>query len=385
MRLTAVRARAWLARTFAGLTWKWFAIFCGAVIFVALHQATLVGTIMRSPDALQKALAPLRAIVFAFVCFLPVLFAVIAAENRGPKAGWQRIACLVLALAAGQAAGMVLWMAVTPWVYWGVPTSSVPPSHRLVDSMEKLRSYGGRSLWYFVYSATAVALYYFLKAGRDAVAQLHREEVGREEIERENAEARLQVMQAQIEPHFLFNALASVRRLYQTDRRSGKSMLQHLRRYLTASLPSMREANSTLERELALATAYLSVQKIRMGRRLAFEVDVPAALRPLLVPPMMIATLVENAVIHGLSPLEQGGRVWITARQAADRLRIEVVDNGKGLEESWGGGVGLANIRSRLQSMFGEDADLALAPLEAGGVVASLEFPLQPGVEAKAA
>jgi LytS/YehU family sensor histidine kinase len=193
------------------------------------------------------------------------------------------------------------------------------------------------------------------------------------------------MMQAQIEPHFLFNTLASVRRLYQTDPGSGRAMLQHLSRYLTASLPIFRESRSTLGRELALATAYLSVQKIRMEARLAFDVDVPEGLRSAVVPPMMLATLVENAVNHGLSPLPDGGHIRISAHTGSGKLVVEVTDNGCGLQETWGVGVGLANIRARLQSAFGEEAELRLSERPEGGVTAAIELPLASPAVARAA
>ena len=112
---------------------------------------------------------------------------------------------------------------------------------------------------------------------------------------------------------------------------------------------------------LALAVAYLNVQKIRMETRLAFDVDVPAALNDVVVPPMILATLVENAVVHGLGPMPEGGRIRIDARTAAGRLAVEVTDTGRGLQDEWGSGVGLANIRARLSSEFGDAASLNLA------------------------
>ena len=144
----------------------------------------------------------------------------------------------------------------------------------------------------------AAALYALVRRQADAARELHDAQVAHERTQHENAEARLQVMQAQVEPHFLFNSLASVRRLYQTDAQAGHAMLDFID-YLAASLPAMRESESTVKREVALAVAYLEVQKIRMDLRLAFAVDVPAALGNIVIPPLMVATLVEDGIRRG--------------------------------------------------------------------------------------
>jgi Histidine kinase len=375
---------AWLAQTFRGLTWARFGVFCLFVAFIALHQPSTIRGLLKGATLAEMLLGPLRSFAFMFLVFTPVLLAVVAVENRGPRTGPARVASLIGALVVGHVIGAILWMNAYALLY---PSGSLPTAARtwISDPVARLRSFGGRSLWFLVYSATATAVYYYLKKGRDAAAAMHREQLRREQMERENAEARLQVMQAQIEPHFLFNTLASVRRLYQVNRASGREMLQHLARYLTASLPDMRESNSTLARELALASAYLSVQKIRMESRLTFDIDVPSRLQDCLVPPMMIATLVENAVIHGLSPLPEGGHIRISARDRRGQLVIDVVDDGCGLHDSWGGGVGLSNIRARLGSEFGGNAQLTLSQRDDRGVRATLELPLSFAAQAKAA
>jgi LytS/YehU family sensor histidine kinase len=189
------------------------------------------------------------------------------------------------------------------------------------------------------------------------------------------AEARLQVLQAQIEPHFLFNTLANVRRLYQTDLAAGRAMLDNLMRYLEVALPHMRAERSTVAGELSLVEAYLHVQRIRMGRRLTFRIDVPAPLHALEVPPMMLLTLVENAIKHGLNPLPEGGAIEIRARREGDRLRLDVTDDGRGFQATSGGGTGLANIRARLAAMHGDEASLTLTENEPHGVTATLELP----------
>ena len=152
------------------------------------------------------------------------------------------------------------------------------------DAPTLLKEISAMVLWSHVIAAAVVG-YFFLIREEEAAARLHDEDMRREHLTRELAEARLLVMQAQVEPHFLFNTLANVRRLFKTDPAAARSMLAHLSRYLGAMLPRMRKADSTLGHELALALAYLSVQKIRMGARLTIRTDVPDALSTLSFPP----------------------------------------------------------------------------------------------------
>ncbi|HLB21968.1 MAG TPA: histidine kinase, partial [Solirubrobacteraceae bacterium] len=197
-------------------------------------------------------------------------------------------------------------------------------------------------------------------------------------MDEQTAEARLQMLEAQIEPHFLFNTLAHVKRLYETDRAAGTRMLRNLKAYLAVALPQMRATGSTLGRELDHVMAYLDIQQIRMGRRLAYAIDADDALRRARFPPLMLLTLVENAIKHGLSPVPAGGRIDVRARIEADRLRVEVADTGGGFTKSGGAGAGLANIRARLAAQFGQDASLTLALNSPRGVVATIALPYVP-------
>ena len=193
-------------------------------------------------------------------------------------------------------------------------------------------------------------------------------------------EARLQVMQAQVEPHFLFNTLAHVQRLYQTDPARGRSMLDSLCGYLRAALPQMRGNRSTLGREVELARAYLETQRIRMGRRLRFEIGIPEELLATGFPPMMLLSLVENAVKHGLNPLREGGGIRIVAASDDGVLRITVADTGAGLSTAaYGGGdgVGLSNVRSRSAALYRGRARLTLCGNAPHGVVATIDVPLR--------
>jgi LytS/YehU family sensor histidine kinase len=182
-------------------------------------------------------------------------------------------------------------------------------------------------------------------------------------------------MEAQIEPHFLFNSLANVQRLYETEPASGARLLENLKIYMRAALPRMRESHSTLGCEAELSRAYLEVLHARMGERLHFEIDVPDALRERAFPPMMIITLVENAIKHGIHTSPSGGAVVVRARRNGERLTVEVADTGVGFRGSSGKGIGLANIRGRLSALFGDRAELSLCANEPSGVVAAIAVP----------
>ena len=208
----------------------------------------------------------------------------------------------------------------------------------------------------------------------------------REVLAAQDLEARLSALQAQIEPHFLFNTLAHVQRLYETEPGRGREMLRGLIDYLRAALPSMRRSGSSLRRELELARSFLTILQLRMGERLAFDIRADEALLDAPVPPMVLPTLVENAIKHGLSPLPQGGRIGISAAATGDgRLAIEVADNGQGFVADGGSGVGLANTRSRLAALFGDRAALELRAAQGGGVVARVVLPLMPAAAGVAA
>jgi signal transduction histidine kinase len=196
------------------------------------------------------------------------------------------------------------------------------------------------------------------------------------------AEARLRLLSAQIEPHFLFNTLANLQALITVDPLRAQAMLTHLDRYLRATLSATRDTDATLGAEFGLLRAYLEIIAIRMGQRLAFELDLPAAVAGLRVLPMLLQPLVENAIQHGLEPKIAGGRVRVQARMEAGRLCLVVEDDGCGIgtaQTSAGTGVGLANVRERLAAHYGNRAQLDIAARPAGGTVVTLTLPLQGG------
>ncbi|MFZ3321050.1 MAG: histidine kinase [Usitatibacter sp.] len=188
--------------------------------------------------------------------------------------------------------------------------------------------------------------------------------------------AKLNLLQAQVEPHFLYNTLASAQVLTRVDPPRADLMLGNLIVYLRHSLPSADDSLSTVGVELERSRAYLEILKIRMGNRLATQLEVPAALESVPLPPMMMQTLVENAIKHGLEPQAGGGNVWIFAREAGDKVSVIVADDGRGFSEDGGGtGVGLRNVRERLRLIYGEAASFSIVANFPTGVTATITVP----------
>jgi hypothetical protein len=210
---------------------------------------------------------------------------------------------------------------------------------------------------------------------RAAAQAVHDEMERKLDLERRMSEARLKALQSQIEPHFLFNSLAHVRRLCRTDAPAGRGMLRHLAHYIGAAQPALMHAGIPLADDADLAVAYLNIQQIRMGERLRFDVDLPRGARAVRVPPMTLTTLAENAIKHGLSPLEDGGEIRIAARAQGEAVVVDVADSGQGFQSTLGAGVGLANTRARLAMLHGAAASLELTMNSPRGVIATLVLP----------
>lgn len=193
---------------------------------------------------------------------------------------------------------------------------------------------------------------------------------------KELSEAKLSLLHAQVEPHFLYNTLASAQLLTRSDSERADAMLGHLIAYLRRSLPLNLEGQSTLGEELERANAYLEILKIRMGPRLSTQIDVPEALHAVLFPSMMLQTLVENAIKHGLESKPGGGTVWIRAARNGDEVSVTVADDGRGFNaESSGTGIGLKNVRERLRLAYGNAARFTIAANFPDGVAATITLP----------
>jgi hypothetical protein len=202
-----------------------------------------------------------------------------------------------------------------------------------------------------------------------------------ETLKRQLAEARMATMQAQVEPHFLFNTLASIEHLIETDPPRAGRMQRALIDLLRATMPTLRDGGTattrTLGQEQAVIEPYLAILKMRMDERLETEVDIPAGLHSAECPPMVLQMLVENAIKHGLEPKPEGGRLLVQAVIIDGDLHLVVRDSGVGLAEGWaqGNGTGLRNIRDRLALRYGAAAEMTVSPADGGGTQVDVKLP----------
>jgi signal transduction histidine kinase len=202
------------------------------------------------------------------------------------------------------------------------------------------------------------------------------------ELQKRESDTRLAILQAQVEPHFLFNSLASIRSLIGREPGRAEVALDALVDYLRATIPTLRDraAATTLGQQMDLCVSYLALMQVRMGDRLAVEPDVPESLRAHPFPPLILIGLVENAIKHGIEPRPGSGRVAIRARADAGALVVQVEDDGAGLHPGAGGGLGLENVRAQLATRYGAAARFSLASRPGGGAVAEIRVPMERAV-----
>jgi hypothetical protein len=356
-------ARAALNEAFAGIDRS-------AVVVIAI--VALINAIRRSINGILEPpfsdwlLATGVSFVESAILGVLVVLAVAWTVNRTTP-GWRQYAAVGIAVVAATGVGTALLVVFEQFDWRSDPRVPHLACWLLVLASMWLR--------YALVGLLVAGAWLYMRAEARYASAVAQCAVDAARSDQQTAEARLAMLEAQIEPHFLFNTLAHVRRLYDIDQANGRRMLTSLIDYLAVALPQMRETRSTLGREVAHAMAYLDIQRMRMGPRLGVDVDVPGALRDADMPPLMIVTLVENAIKHGVGPQPGGGRIAIRAWAAGESLNVEVADTGQGFARASGGGTGLANIRSRLAALFGRDASLSLRMNAPHGVVATIVVP----------
>jgi len=229
----------------------------------------------------------------------------------------------------------------------------------------------------FILLSAVIKVAYAGRVKAEAHAAQAQEVADAESLKRQVLEARMAAMQAQVEPHFLFNTLASIDHLIEVDPPRASRMQKQLIALLRASMPSMRETNATLGRELDVVRPYVEILKMRMGERLRAEIAVPEGLYSADFPPMMLQSLVENAIKHGLEPKPDGGALAVMAEVVHGKLAVTVADTGVGFARAatTGTGTGLNNIRERLQLLYGSAAELRITGNTPAGTRASIVVP----------
>ena len=234
-----------------------------------------------------------------------------------------------------------------------------------------------------MYCLMAFLMHYFDRA-RYEQQRLLLSRVEKSESEKQLAEIRLQSLKAQIEPHFIFNTIAHLKSMIASDPKSAERMADELSDFLRASLQALRNESSTVVAEMELARAYLEIAKLRMGSRLSSQIDMGAGVTDMKIPSLLVQTLLENAIQHGVEPKSTPSEIRVSADLQYDgagdkRLLVRVADTGRGfsqLSASGGSGIGLANIRERLQSAYDGRATLKLSANTPSGVIAELILPI---------
>ncbi len=303
----------------------------------------------------------LRVLVDRLVVAMAIALAVAVGERLAGRAPRRRPAVLAVAILIGAAAGESLRIAVDPFAASPDPASI---ASRVAQ-------------WTLIYAAVA-GIQACWRLGADQAAIAATAAAADARARRSLLAFELEALQRQIEPHFLFNTLATVRRLGKTSMEDGLPLLERLLDYTSRVFAVSQQAESTVGEEIDLALAYLDVCAARMGPRLSVFTEIDPEARAGRIPCLMLGTLVENAIKHGLGPKPGPGRITLRARIMDRSLEIDVEDNGVGLVSDGGVGTGLSNLTARLRILYGGLGSLELRPLLPSGVCARLRAPHAP-------
>jgi signal transduction histidine kinase len=292
-----------------------------------------------------------------------------------------------------------IWAALTPLVMWLAARVPIQRPHRLrsiavhlvvaiVVAVAKVSVEGWVRQWLFGVRpyllvnnlALQMAIYAALVAGAHVLHRYIDSRARASAVEAALGRANLQLLRAQLQPHFLFNALGAIAELVHEDPDRADRMIGQLSELLRATVDIGDRHEITMGEETALLQAYLAIQQTRFGDRLAASIDVPDACRAVRVPFLLLQPLVENAIHHGLGSRTSGGAVAVTATRDGESLVLTVDDDGVGWVEGDGSGVGLVNTRERLSALYGPDAEVRVRPRPGGGTSVRIRLPWRPAL-----
>ncbi len=288
---------------------------------------------------------------------LMIALALVPVVLKAPQDRRLRLACYGLAVIAGAAGGEMILSKFNP----------------LEDRQDVASLVGRITRWTLVGGAIAAMLYLW-RSSAQLEATAAEAQIQEARVRSVAAASQLEVLRRQIEPHFLFNTLATIRRLQETEPEQGQDLLGRLFHYMSATLGASSSHRSTIGDEVALVQAYLEVCASRLNGRLTIRTDVAADLAGLEFPPLILATLAENAIKHGVFP-KNGGAIDIRATRVGSGLEVALIDDGVGFSGEGGSGLGLANIAERLRLIYGPQATLRLTANTPSGVCATVRLP----------
>ena len=359
-------------------------LFCGVIAVVAAFIGAGTGVALQDPGiAIRVGIT--QFIAFSLMATLGPALAT-AVRHRGWPVAWERKAVVVAVLAGmvlsffvDRVASSYIDQLVKPELAAAGLAVKPPVLSPVVKAIGLAINVAALVVIYGLFGG-GLALRAYFSEHRRWDEHHHVRELNALESRVHEADLRLGVLQAQVEPHFLFNTLASVRALVRQDPAQAEATLDALVDFLRATIPKLREdrgLHATLGQQLDLCGSYLALMQVRMGGRLTYDVRVDEALRAAPFPPSLLITLVENAIKHGIEPRPGPGRIEIDAVREGDALRVQVRDDGAGLQPGLSTGVGLANVREQLAARYGARAAFVLSPAAEGrGVCAEIRVPL---------
>jgi Histidine kinase len=356
-----------LRGTVEHVTWRTMGVTLA--IAVALDAWSFVEIGFEKGPKLPAAEEYLSVTIINLLMAFSIMFTTLVADEHVAR-GARRLTAYAWSVLVGSAVAAFAQWEVHQWLHLHTRNDFPGSPHDLVVMQPAFVFFE-----YLIWGSIIVFIYVNRRSALLASARMNAAQWQRADTERRTVESRLQALQARVEPQFLFNTLAHVHELYESDPAKGGQMLGDLIVYLRAALPHLRESTSTLGQETDLVSAYLNIMRERPGEHLDFRVDVPDAVRATRVPPMLLLPLIDHVFACGRSPLAASGTVRITARNAAGKLRVEIADSGQGFDPESSRGNDLRVIRDRLHALYGNQGTLTFERSDSRGTRAVMEIP----------